>query len=93
MAFPERAGLDFPLDCGYIIIPIGMPTLVVLAAAHAEFSTDSYTNVHWCSVPEMICLNSTAESPGSQGAGAQATCVRSASEGNVARLDESAVEW
>ena len=46
-----------------------------------------------CSVPEISCLNSTAESPGSQGAGAQATCVWSASDGNVAIRDESAVEW
>jgi len=46
-----------------------------------------------CSVPEIGCLNSAVESPGSQCARAQATCVSSASEGNAARRDESAGEW
>ena len=46
-----------------------------------------------CSVPEIDCLNSADESPVSQGARAQATCVRSASEGNAARRDESVGEW
>ena len=46
-----------------------------------------------CSVPKISCLNSTAEAPGSQGTRAQATCVWSASEGNVARRDKSSVEW
>ena len=43
-----------------------------------------------CSVPEIGCLNSAVESPGSQGA---TDLARSASEGNAARRDESAAEW
>ena len=46
-----------------------------------------------CSVPEIGCLNSAVESPGSQGARAQVTCVSSASDGNAARRDESTGEW